>query len=387
MAWWGLFEKLIVEYEWGLRNWGFGRTNIVNHLKNNEMKRIFTIIFFIMLSELGLNAQSVKNFITTDKHICSLNENGGLKFFDIQNGHSIEREVSNSTDISALTTDIENNIVIADKKNQIKRYNFLNNSWTLLSKSKNTINGIVINSKNQCYLITNKGIEDAETHEIYFSKKSLNAQINYKTEWGNPYCSYIDKNDRIWIGFGYGEWGGDLFVFNTLTKNFEVPDLGDFRIELWPIKSFFEDDSSVYLSSGLQHMMNSGIIIQFKNLKAATLLNSDSHWSNPTKKDSTKTWIDAEYIGPAAYSSYNNSIYFYSQNGIFKGNKNNDLSNIDNWEIILRPKLNWKYGQPDAVGSPINVLKLEILNKNTIIFLSQNDGIGFYDGKELIMIK
>lgn len=341
-----------------------------------------------MLSELGLNAQSVKkDLVTTDKHICSLNENGGLKFFDIQNGNSIEKEVSNNTDISVLTTDLENNIVIADKKNQIKRYNLLNNSWILLSKSKNTINGIVINSKNKCYLITNKGIEDAETHKIYFSKKSLNAQINYKTEWGNPYCYYIDKNDRIWIGFGYGEWGGNLFVFNTLTKNFEVPDLGDFRIELWPIKSFFEDDSSLYLSSGLQHMMNSGIIIQFKNLKATTLLNSDSHWSNPTKKDITKTWVDAEYIGPGTYSSYNNSIYFYSQNGIFKGNKNNDLSNIDNWEIILKPKLNWKYGQPDAVGSPMNVLKLEILNEKTIIFLSQNDGIGFYDGKELIMIK
>ncbi|TRZ43122.1 hypothetical protein [Robertkochia solimangrovi] len=352
------------------------------------MRNFLAIIFLILLSDFGLKAQTVhNNFVITDKYICSLNDNGKLNFFDLENGSSIEKEINSNQDISILTTDVEKNIVVLDKQNQIKRYNYLKNTWTILSKSKNVVTGIVFNSKNKCYLITNKGIEDAENQKICFSKKSLNHQINYQTEWGKPYCYYIDKDDRIWLGFGYGEWGGNLFIFNTISKNFEVPDLGNFRIELWPIKSFFEDESSVYLSSGLQHMMNSGIIIRFDNLKAYSVLESDSHWSKPTEKDRTKTWVSAEYIGPATYSKHNNSIYFYSQNGIFKGDKSTDLSKIENWKIILQPKLNWKYGQPDAVGSPMNVLKLEVLNENKIIFLSQNDGIGFYDNKELKMIK
>src|SRR5690606_35022109 len=112
--------------------------------------------------------------------------------------------------------------------------------------------------------------------------------------------------------------------------------LDDFRIELFPIKSFFEDSTSVYISAGLQHMMTSGIIVKMDNQKAKILFNSESHWLNPEKRD---TFIDGEYIGPATFNPYNNSIYFYSHNGIFIGDKSNDLSKIENWEKVVSPKL------------------------------------------------
>lgn len=53
----------------------------------------------------------------------------------------------------------------------------------------------------------------------------------------------------------------------------------------------------------------------------------------------------------------------------------------------MQPKLHWKSGQPDAVGSPMNVLKLQVLDDGKIIFVSQNDGVGIYDGKTLTMIQ
>ncbi len=58
-----------------------------------------------------------------------------------------------------------------------------------------------------------------------------------------------------------------------------------------------------------------------------------------------------------------------------------------NYELVITPKLNWKYGQPDVVGSPMNVLKLEILDENIFMFLFQNDGIGLFNGKDIIMLK
>jgi len=103
---------------------------------------------------------------------------------------------------------------------------------------------------------------------------------------------------------------------------------------------------------------------------------------NPEKRDS---WIDGEYIGPSTFNPYSNSIYFYSQNGIFIGEKAKDLSKSENWKKVVSPKLTWKYGQPDAVGSPMNVLKLCIVDKTRFVFLSQNNGIGFYDGENIIM--
>ncbi|MNL74322.1 hypothetical protein D3C87_1999410 [compost metagenome] len=54
---------------------------------------------------------------------------------------------------------------------------------------------------------------------------------------------------------------------------------------------------------------------------------------------------------------------------------------------MVDPKLHWSYGQPDAIGSPMNVLKLKFITPDKLIFVSQNDGIGIYNGKTLIMTR
>lgn len=333
-------------------------------------------------------AQGVfKDLIVTNRFVYGLTENGRIRVFNKTNGDFVKKEIGNTSEILQMAIDNLGNIIIADKDNTVKKYNEQKDSWDIISKYSGSIFGIVFSSKNQCYLITDKGIEDIGTHKLYFSKESLNHQINYKDKWGKPYCYYIDRNDRIWLGFGYGEWGGNLFIFETKDHTFLIPTLGNFDIALWPIKSFFEDSLSVYLSTGLQHMMNSGAIVRFDDLKTSIVLESKSHWSKPSGKDSTKTMISAEYIGPGAYNIANKSFYFYSQHGIFKGDRLKDLTKIENWEIILKPKLHWNGGQPDAVGSPMNVLKLAIIDAERFVFLSQNDGIGFFNGKELIMIR
>jgi hypothetical protein len=127
--------------------------------------------------------------------------------------------------------------------------------------------------------------------------------------------------------------------------------------------------------------------VKFDDINAAVFYVSESDWSEPQGEDRIRHMIEGEYIGPATFNEYNNSIYYYSQEGIKKGNLDNDLSKKENWEIVIKPKLQWKYGQPDAVGSPMNVLKLQTLDENELIFLSQNDGIGLFNGKELIMLK
>ena len=351
------------------------------------MNQITVLLILIFFSYIQVKAATqYQDLIVTNKFICALTDSFQLKLFDKASGKPVEKEIQNSSGILSIAVDKTDKLTIAGKDNFIKRYNDENNSWEVITKYEGNIYGILFNSKNLCYLVTDKGIEDAQTHKVYFSDKSLNHQIHYKKEWGRPYCYYMDKTDRIWLGFGYGEWGGNLFIFETTNNQFLDPILGSFRIELWPIKSFFEDSTAVYLSSGLQHMMTSGTIIRFDNLDASVLLESKSSWSAPKGKDKIQTIIDGEYVGPATFNKFNNSIYFYSQNGIFKGDTNNDLSKIENWEIIIKPKLHWKGGQRDAVGSPMNVLKLILLDKNKLVFLSQNDGIGYFDGEKIITL-
>ncbi len=349
------------------------------------MNKIFLIFLFFLTTFRVDGKTNYNDIVLTDEFVCALTQSGSLTFFDKQTGKPITPNLDKNFDFTNISTDINGRLIVVDQKNNIKRLNHDNKTFELIGTTELKLFYVLFNSKNECYVITEKGIESIKTGKIYFSDKSLNHQIRYKDKWGKPYCCFIDRTDKIWLGFGYGEWGGNLFIFETLKNKFTSPILDNFNIALWPVKSFFEDDTCTYLSSGLQHMMTSGTIIKFKNMKASTLFNSESKYSESIGKDSVRTMIDAEYIGPTTYNKYDKSIYFYSQNGFFKGNVSKDLSKIDNWTNILKPKLHWIYGQPDAVGSPMNVYKILIIDNNRFVFLTQNDGIGYYDGQNLAM--
>ncbi|UOQ70943.1 hypothetical protein [Hymenobacter cellulosilyticus] len=243
---------------------------------------------------------------------------------------------------------------------------------------------ILSDSHGNLFTITPRGIAAAATGKLYFPEKSPNKQVQLKASWGTPSAHFIDSADRIWVGFGYGEWGGNLFIFDTQQKVFLTPDLGEFRIELNPVKSFFEGQSTVYLTCGLHHFLTHGCVIAFSDLKARPLLNSESARDSADGKFFVKP---GEYIGPGAFNASSQSVYFYSQNGIFRGDTRADLSTLAKWENMVRPKLDWKNGQRDAVGSPMNVLKMAFTEDNNLVFLSQNNGIGVFDGSSLRMIE
>jgi hypothetical protein len=350
------------------------------------MTKLFILTIILYLTTFQVRATEYLDYIVADNYIWGLTSNGTINLFDISTGKKADKKIPNSSQITILTKDKEEFPIIADKNREIKKYNSIENSWTTIAKYDCDISGIVFDSKGVCYAITNNGIIDLSTKKKYFTTNSLNHQIHFKESWSYQTCYFIDRKNNIWIGFAFGEWGGELIIFNTTDKKFITPSLNKFEIALWPIKSFFEDSSSVYLSSGLMHFETSGTIVKFENFNATVLFDSESHWEKPTEKDSVKQMINGEYIGPATFNYFNNSIYFYSHNGIFRGNKSKDLSKIENWEKVLQPKLKWKSGQPDAIGSPMNVLKLSIIDINKFVFLSQNDGIGFFDGKQLILI-
>ena len=331
---------------------------------------------FLALSFQANEKIRYKDFVVSDTNIIGLTEKGKLIFFDKEYRKKTE-SIDTPSKAVLLTKNRLGEIVVVDEKKRVNKYIKNKKTWEQIANTKTNIFGVLFDSENICYIITEDGIENTKSKKRYFPNNILNHQINYMNKWGKPYTYFIDKNNRIWIGFGYGEWGGNIFIFDTKKGEFLTPNFGKFAIELLPIKSFFETNDNVFVSSGLQHMMTSGIIIKFDNINATEFYESNSDWSRSQGKDNINNRIEGEYIGPATFNKFNNSIYYYSQEGIKKGKLDRDLSKKENWE----------YGQPDAIGSPMNVLKLEILDENKLIFLSQNDGIGLFNGKELIMLK
>lgn len=334
----------------------------------------------------GKNSNNQYQDVAYDgERIWALTTDGELVLFNAINGISTLAKVKNDSPIIAIADDKEGNIIIGDKSNAIKKYDKQSQTWRTLFRFENTLLAIASDSKNNYYPITDKGIFDHSTKKYFYPDNSLNLQKKKGTDWFESPQLLTDKNDNIWIGFEYGEWGGELFIFNTIDRKFIVPSLNDFEIMRSPIKSIFQSQESVFVTSGLMHFSTHSSVVKFDNFQASLVFSSEARQAGVT--NSTKNeMFRAEYIGPGVYNDQDNCIYFYSQNGIFKGNPKNDLSKIEYWTKVLQPKLHWSKGQTNAVGTPMNVLKLRFIDSERLIFVSQNDGIGIYDGKTLTMI-
>lgn len=327
-----------------------------------------------------------QDFAYDGEKIWGLTTDGQLALFEATNGDPIFAKVKNDSPIIALTDDKDGNIIIGDKSNAIKKYDRQTQTWRTLFRFENTLLAIAFDSKNNYYPITNKGIFDNSTKKYFYPNNSLNLRKKEGTDWFEKPKILTDKNDNIWIGFGYGEWGGELFIFNTSDKKFIVPSLNEFEIMRNPIKSIFKSKENVFITSGLMHFSTHGSIVKFDNFQASLVFSSEGR-EKSSNDNTNNDMLHAEYIGPGVYNDEKNCIYFYSQNGIFKGNPQNDLSKIENWIQVLHPKLDWSNGQSNAVGTPMNVLKLKFIDNERLIFVSQNNGIGIYDGKTLIMTR
>lgn len=124
----------------------------------------------------------------------------------------------------------------------------------------------------------------------------------------------MDDHNRIWIGFGYGEWGGNLFVFDTGKRRFLRPKLYDYRITLNPVRSFAQSDKNVFMTAGMAHFTTHGSIVAFDDLSARVVLSSESAWVPDTTAQGPfkggKFLKGGEYIGLAAYNSQENTCIF-----------------------------------------------------------------------------
>ncbi len=214
----------------------------------------------------------------------------------------------------------------------------------------------------------------------------LNNQTRIRSVWPQRPSAYqIVQHNQLWIGFAYGEWGGDLFVFDIDSSRFLRLQPGDFQLTLNPIASISQDNKSVYISAGLAHFVTQGIIARFTDETGHTLFKSKPYWK-PIGGGNSQLQ-QGEYIGPSAFNPRNNCLYFYSQNGIFRGNVSQNLSTIGKWIRVAQPNLSWTGGQRNALGPAMNVQKMVFTDSGVLLFLTEHEGVGQFDGKTLRFMK
>jgi hypothetical protein len=348
--------------------------------KNILLPLLFLLAAFNAYSQTTRSSYS--DFVIVTDRLWALTGNGHLRLFDLAQAKRVGDPPFEDS-LTTITKDIHSAIVVGDKHHRIERYDTSTDSWALLGNYSGTLYGITFDHANTCYLITSNGIVELGTKQSYLPDSGRNSQIRYHGKWFRQPAYFMDEQDILWVGFRYGEWGGDLFVFDTHLKRFLPLNLNGFDVELNPVQCICTDGGDIFISTGLDHFTTSGSIIRVKNYKVSIILDS-SPYSDAHRKD---TSFDGEYIGPAYFKKADHCLYFYSQHGFFRGDPDKDLSSIEKWEKIAQPRLKWSSGQRDAVGSPMNVLKLGFYQDSRIVFLTELNGIGLIQDDHVVFLK
>ncbi len=331
----------------------------------------------------------------------ALTKGNTIDAFSVNDGHLLYSLPSNDREI--LSWDIDNlgDIVIGDSSS-IKQFDRKTRKWKDIAQWKCDAYSLVHDSKNKHYIVCIQGIYDIETNKLNapigilkdtrktneFEKQWTMGIVRFKRYY--PSTTFLDSHDNFWVGFDNGEWGSGVNILNLTKKQFVNTQLTG-RMSQGSPRSFAEMGDVIYFSSSLMHFDLSGGITKVENWERKPIFNVGVVVREIDSSTSLyKTTVDNEdeYLGPIAINPKDSCLYFYSQHGLFKGNPTRDLSALSNWEKVMVTHFKWaNHGQSNAVGSPMNMLKMEFIRDGTLIFLTQNDGIGIWKNNQLLMTK
>lgn len=354
-----------------------------------------------------------KDFQVVKKKVYAITKGGTLVVFDLKK----DKIISIEGNVLAITKNKMNEIYYINDEKEIKN---------TFSEIKEKINfdfkcyRILLDNKNNTLLISNKGI-------LYKNKIFCPTQIkhhqkyyNYKTkDFENPDLIYLDSKNRLWLTYDRGEFGYYLLFFDIEKKVFfeedylsvdvdietftnkekyfpllqkEFPDkikikdkdtLYNFPHQLpisKPIRGIAEKGNRIFISQSLIHFFvySSFSVIEKEDADGFYKKYYITENLIEFTKNIKNSKFAKEFLGPVQFNPFNNSLYYYTDKGFFKIIEN---ENKFEREFIFKPWIFWTYSNRYNLGADINVTKFEFISENEIIFLTTNNGIGYFNGK------
>jgi hypothetical protein len=366
------------------------------------VRYIILILFFSLVLNSSAQTDSLKKvnpsytkMLVGAENIYALNSSGQLFAWDLKN---LTRTFTSDTTekYTSIAKDNSSKIYLGTAKGKI--FTFDKNDYSidlyLELKKDYSVTDIFFNSLDEIFLIVPYAVYDPVKDEhwtdfkhqpngmivskrfLFFFRKRTNQYFDM------PQYTFIDSQDRIWMTKSFGEFGSSMQIFDTRKRTELNADIDSLNFGLLFPKSVFEDKNrNIYITSGLQHFMNSGDIFRIKNNLATKVYDSEDF------RDSTESnpFGGGIFVGPGEYNPFDNKIYFATTEGFYRASIPNE-GRIENPELIFKPELLWGR-EPLAIGVSMSVKKLEFTDDQRLVFLTSNNGIGIYDGTELKMIR
>lgn len=363
------------------------------------MKYFVSTILLLLFCLPGYSqANSAKSFykdiLMDGDHLYAINSKGKIAVWNLHSLESHPLAIDTTIVYTCIAKDRNNDIYAGTGNGLLMKLNKSNFSFSKHSQLKKdvSIHNIFFTSQNKMFLVIPNGVYDPIHDKIWNKFRLIETAgmvvsrvkkffFYYYTGkpryvFTLPQFSYVDSNDKIWMANTFGEFGTWVNVFDTNRQKELKPDIFE-SYGLLHLQSIFEDDKkNIYVTSGLQHFMNSGSIYKIVNGKAVIIFDSRDYKLDADEGDL--------YIGPGTFNVKDQKLYFATQKGIYRS-LIPQSGKIDALEKVFSPEL--LYNRENlAIGIEMAIKKMEFTNDNRLIFLTENNGIGIYNGKEVITL-
>lgn len=375
-----------------------------------------------------LNA-NYKDFIVVNKDIYAITSGDSLVIFNLQSNQH-QQVISQ---VRAIAKTSSNTIFYVDNKMQLYTTTDFKDS-KLIDSLKGNFPRILVDKNDNYVVVTSDGIFFKDNFYIpkialqsggYLRRGSLKSDLV-----GYPDLTYVDQKQRIWLTYDNGEFGENTYFFDLDNKVFsESKFLGlndffrkdqKFRIRQYEsnlldsfpnhikkinqklvykfpnnlpisngVKGISENrEGEILISQSLMHFSVSGSLGMYKESEIKDFyysyrIDQILEYKTIGKSKRKQTYLN-EYIGCNSYNPFNNSFYYYSDKGFFRILKSKDVYSK---ELFFKPSITWTAGLSNAVGYQMNVKKFEFISENQLLFLTSNEGIGYFDGKTVKYFK
>ncbi|GAA4316209.1 hypothetical protein GCM10023149_13030 [Mucilaginibacter gynuensis] len=350
---------------------------------------------------------------------------GRIKIFSTVDGRLI-KQYAPANKIQWLLDDNLGNIIIVNNGREMQQFDTENQSWKNLALLKyKTLYGIAFNSLNECILLTDEGIVKEgvnrkvylPAYEFYNSEAGMRGAAGWETDEKMQF--YMDSRDNLWVTTSHGEWGDDLFIFNTIANKF-------IKCE-YPLTSpSLELNGHLYALYG---SMFDYVVVQYTQIqndsstsfkgKLVYELSKDPGFNSKGKK------LSDGWISKCIFNKTDSKLYLLTSNGLFKAKPDKELSLLKYWTKVetfyptpkqlkgsfgyldgkkysTDPKdeyltmdddkvpgrvKKWKTSSKDDYEGFNFVIKMQFAANGKLVLLSGYSGVGLFDGKQFKLLR
>ena len=302
-----------------------------------------------------------KDFVVVGNKMVAINDSSDLVVWNL-NDYSIT-SIDSQSNYTALFKRNNGDVYVGTQDGSVFIVNPLTSERKLVISCPYTILAISVNSKEEVFLVVYYVVY-SPTRKKHWKRFTNHTKmiITTSTKFGIkrkpkrffrvPSLCYLDKTGRWWMMRSYGEFGGDVQIFDVEHAKVYNKHFHNLNPDGLNPNSIFEDTSgNVYISSGLQHFMNFGDIYKIDKERNASILFNGTEAIDSTSKNMFGDY-DTYYVGPSVYDTKTNSIYMTTSTGVYK----------------------LPFITEDSVAKPKLLFKLHISSENESLSIGKKNG-------------